>query len=80
MKISLMIAFEDESVSAILPSRSIEYDGMIPLPSLGEHVTNPSAGEAGQPISGTLVSRSFSYRPEYVNVILTLREHYRNGK
>jgi len=80
MKISLMIAFEDEKISTILPSRSIEYDGMVPLPSIGEHVGNPSAGEPGQPISGTLVSRSFSYRPGYVGVVLTLRDHYRDGK
>jgi hypothetical protein len=80
MKTSVMIAFEDERVSAIPPSRSIEYDGMVPLPSIGEHVTNPSAGEAGQPLSGTVVSRSFNYRPTYVSVILTLRDHYRNDK
>jgi hypothetical protein len=76
MKISVMIAFENESASEIPPSRSIEYDGMVPLPSIGEHVTNPSAGEAGQPISGTLVSRSFNYHPKGLNVILTLSDNY----
>lgn len=75
MRINLMISFENESISAIPQSR-YDYDEMIPLPSIGEQVVNPSAGEPGQPISGTLVSRSFNYRPKYVSVVLTLRDSY----
>lgn len=75
MKISVMITFENERVSAIPQDRIISFDGMVPLPSVGERVQNPSAGLEGQPICGKLVSRSFTYRPNEVSVILTLQEY-----
>lgn len=68
-----MIAFENEGVAALVPERTVAYDGPIPLPSIGERVENPAAGMAGQPMSGTLVSRAFGYYPDRVGVILTLR-------
>lgn len=78
MKTSVMITFENERVSAIVPERTVNYDGPIPLPSIGERVENPATGKEGQPISGKLISRAFGYHQDRISIILTLRDPYKD--
>lgn len=75
MTTTIMICFEGEPVSQIVPKRTVAFDGPVPLPEIGEHVANTSYSG---PVSGTLLSRSFSYRENEVHVILTLKSNYQS--
>jgi hypothetical protein len=72
MKTVIVISFPDESVTM---SRRATFDGPVPIPNLGEHVQNRVHGP-NQPVSGTVVSRSFSFTDNEVVVALTLRNNY----
>ena len=75
MKMTITISFEGESISALADGRTLHFDGAVPLPEVGEHVSNPNAAK-DQRISGRLVSRSFTYQPNEVHVVLMLKDNY----
>lgn len=78
MKTHISIVFKGESLSALYRDkeryalRNFTFDGPVTLPEVGEYVSNPAKGQEGEPLSGLVSSRGFSYRENEMSVILTL--------
>ena len=73
MKTRIQIMFKGEDPSVCLTRPPISIEGPAALPNIGEVVLNhPRNGDTK--LSGTVVSRTFSYSPDEVSVILVMED------